>query len=166
MTMPRSIRFSGATAAAIAISSALLALTAAGAAVAMKLFLYGFDVFGAVGAERRGGVDELVGQEQLGRRNVGERQAVLHAGLVGEPHVLAVQPPDRAGKLLAAAARLGNADAGFVAGPVGIIAEGGRGTGDPRRADLEPEAALDRVVGVEPFGQTARDGLAVRQVEL
>ena len=31
-------------------------------------------------------------------------------------------PVDRAGELLAAAARLGNADARFVAGPVGIIA--------------------------------------------
>src|SRR5260221_4355514 len=127
MTMPWSISFSRATASAIAISSARLALTAAGAAVAMKLFVYRLNCIGAVGVERRGGVDELVGQEQLGRRNVMKRQAVLDAGLVGEPHIVAIQPPDCPGKLLAAAARLGNADAGFVAGPVGKIAEAGQG---------------------------------------
>src|SRR5574338_1381819 len=89
MTMPLSISFSRATASAIASSSALLALTAAGA-VAIKSFLYRLDGVCAFGAERRGGVDELVGQEQLGGGDVVHVESMFLAGLVGEVDMVAL----------------------------------------------------------------------------
>ena len=62
--------------------------------------------------------------------------------------------------------RLGERDARLVAGPVGEILEPGQRPVDARRADFEPVAALDRVVGVEPVGQAARNRLAIGKVEL
>src|SRR3569833_511629 len=100
MTMPLSISFSRATASAIASNSALLALTAAGA-VAIKSFLYGLDGFGALGAERRGGLNEFVGQDELGRGDVGRMEDVLVACLVGEVHMFVHQAFNDSGELLA-----------------------------------------------------------------
>ena len=79
---------------------------------------------------------------------------------------LAVQAVQLAGKLLAVAARLLERNPRFVTDPVGIILEPSQRPIDAGRADLEPEAALDRVLAVEPVGQAARDGLAIGEIEL
>src|SRR5690348_12660330 len=165
MTMPLSISFSRATASAIAINSALLALTAAGA-VAIKSFLYSLDGFSAVGAERRGGLNELVGQDELGRRDVGRMDDMFLAGLVGQVHVIVDEPFDRAGELLPSLVRLAERDPRLEAGPVGKVVRTRERTVDARRADLEPVAAVDRVGEVEELGQAVRDALAIGDVEL
>src|SRR6185369_6819693 len=111
-----------------------------------NLFLYGF-YFGALGAERRGGGDELVGQEQLGRRDFGKRQSVDEIVLGQNADAFALDPLQRPGEILPAFVGLGEVDAGFVPGPVLEILEAGQGPVDARRADLEPVASLDRVDG-------------------
>ena len=76
------------------------------------------------------------------------------AALVGERHDLAVEAAQRPGILLTSVPRILEAQPGLVPRPVGIIAEAGERAVDPGRTDLEPVAALDRVVGVEPVGQS------------
>src|SRR6185369_4545692 len=91
-----------------------------------NLFLYGF-YFGALGAERRGGGDELVGQEQLGRRDFGKRQSVDEIVLGQDADVFALGPLERAGEILPAFVGLGEVDSGLMAGPVLEILEAGEG---------------------------------------
>jgi hypothetical protein len=66
------------------------------------LFLYSLYLIGALSAERRGGVDELVGQEQLGRGDGGKREVVGLPVLAEDLHILSVEPLERAGELLCA----------------------------------------------------------------
>src|SRR3954451_1721306 len=166
MTMPLSISFSRATASAIAISSALLALTAAGA-VAILLFLYSLDLFGAFSAERRGGLNELVGQDELGRCDCGKGQSVRLAALVDELHGLVFDPLERA-RILPPVALKGfsEGDPRLVAGPIGKILEAGQRPVDAGRAHFEPVAAIDRIAQIEHIRQAARDSLAIGEVEL
>src|SRR3954453_21119822 len=140
MTMPLSISFSRATASAIAISSALLALTAAGA-VAILLFLYSLDLFGAFSAERRGGLNELVGQDELGGCDCGKGQSVRLAALVDELHCLVFDPLERARIFAPVALKgLSEGDLRLVAGPIGKILGGGRGAGGGRGGPLRADS--------------------------
>src|SRR5580765_1864766 len=149
MTMPLSISFSRATASAMASSSALLALTAAGAVAMFLNSTFRFDCVGALGAERRGGCDELVGQEQLGRSDLGERDRIAVPVLGEELDVIVFEALERPGILLASLVRLGEGDPGLVPGPVAVILKAGQRPVDSGRTDLEPIAALDRVGEVE-----------------
>ena len=112
---------------------------------------------GALGAERRGGVDELVGQEQLGRRDVGEGNAWPRPSLPVELDGVAVDAVERRPKI-ACGRRCGSASVMRASwpGPVGIVLEPGQRPVDAGRADLEPVAVLDRVV----LRRAARTGAA------
>ena len=84
----------------------------------------------------------------------------------GDADGVAVDALDRARDLLGAVDRLGELEARFVPGPVGIIGAAGQRAVDAGRADFEPVAALDRVAAlgfqrVEHFRQPARNRLAI-----
>ena len=101
-----------------------------------------------------------------------ERDDIVLPVLAGEMDRIAFAgPAKRSGELLAAAQRLGERDAGLMALPIVIIGEPCQRPVDPRRADLETVAALDRIASlrfqcVEFLGQLARNLFAVAEVEL
>src|SRR6476619_6346301 len=139
MTMPLSISFSRATASAMASSSDLLAVgldEGAGAAVAMIRSTFCLDRVGAFGAERRGGVDELVGQDQLGRLDIGKGDLAAALGRLDRDR-LAVDPDNVAGDLLGGVDRLDELDPRLMPGPVGVIGAAGERTVDAGRGDFE-----------------------------
>ena len=76
-----------------------------------------FDGVGAVGAERRGGVDQAIGQDQLGRGDRRQRGCGARRSSVGDADGLAVDPDDVAGDLLAPSLRLGELEPRFMARP-------------------------------------------------
>src|SRR5205085_12347673 len=126
MTMPLSISFSRATASAMASSSALLALTAAGAVAMSFKSTFHLDCVGAFGAERRGGCDELVGQEQLGRRDCRKWQCVGLVVAGPNKDKVALDTPQFSGELLATVVGLDQREPGFLTLPVLIVLEPGQ----------------------------------------